>query len=186
MSHLWLCAVSFPAQYAQGFGEIVCHYCPSPSINEATSPTPMPLIKSLLPRPLPRSFELPKSCRECLRISQSAFLPAKAFFHQAVLTPASPQRSSCCTCSSLTSQVNGWPWPTPGFPRCASSQRSHGTLNLIPRAAAMYITRNKFMHISSSTDTTRYCLLNHKIHRCPTNGSIKMRTKRHASDKSLH
>jgi len=70
MSHLWLCAVSFPAQYAQGFGEIVCRYCPSPLINEATSPTPMPLIKSLLPRPIPRSFELPKSCRECPTISQ--------------------------------------------------------------------------------------------------------------------
>lgn len=159
MSHLWLCAVSFPAQYAQGFGEIVCHYCPSPLINEATSPTPTPLIKSL-------RFQDHLSFRSlAVNVLQSpklAFLPAKI---------------SCCTCSSLMSQVNGWPWPTPGLPRCASSQRSHGTLNLIPRAAAMYITRNKFMHISSSTDTTRYCLLNHKIHRCPTNGSIKMRNQ---------
>lgn len=29
MSHLWLCAVSFPTQYVRGFGEIVCH-CPRP------------------------------------------------------------------------------------------------------------------------------------------------------------
>src|SRR5271154_834591 len=54
----------------------------------------MPLFKSLLPRPLPpRSFELPKSCRECPTISQSGVPTCKTFFHQAVLTPASPQRS---------------------------------------------------------------------------------------------
>jgi hypothetical protein len=42
---------------------------------------PTPLIKSLLPRPLPsRSVELPKSCRECSTISQSAFLPARPSF----------------------------------------------------------------------------------------------------------
>jgi hypothetical protein len=46
---------------------------------------------------------------------------------------------------------------------CANSQGSHGILNSIPRAAAMYITRSEFMHISSSTDTTCYCLLNHKM-----------------------
>ena len=73
------------------------------------------------------------------------------------------------------------------FKVCASSQESHGILNSIPRAAAMYITRNKFMHISSSTDTTCYCLLNHRIHRCLTNGNIKMRNQAGmASDKSLH
>jgi hypothetical protein len=68
---------------------------------------------------------------------------------------------------------------------CASSQESHRILNLILRAATMYVTRSESMRISSSTDTIRYCLLNHKFHRRPTNGGIKTRNQSGmASDKS--
>ena len=62
---------------------------------------PLPLIKSLLLGPLPpRSFELPKSCRECPPVSQSVFLPAWPPFIKRFFTPVSPQRSSRYTCSS--------------------------------------------------------------------------------------
>ena len=39
VSYLWLRAISFPAQYARRFGEIVCHYFPRSLIDEATSST---------------------------------------------------------------------------------------------------------------------------------------------------
>ena len=101
VSYLWFRAISSPAQYPRRFGENCVSLLPSFLDRRGDKFNPMPLIKSLLPRPLlPRSFELPKSCRECPTISQSAFLPARPPFIKQFFTPVSPQRSSRYTCSS--------------------------------------------------------------------------------------
>jgi hypothetical protein len=156
VSYLWLRAISFPAQCLRRFGEIVCHYFPRSLIERGDKFDPRPLIRSLLHRSLPpRSFELPKSCRECPTISQSAFPPARPPFIKQFCTPVSPQRSSRYTWLLIDVSSIWLASASTGVSKvCANSQGSHGILNSIPRAAAMYVTRSESMHISSSTDTT--------------------------------
>ena len=162
----YLCSVQFPFQSSMR-GDLMklCVITALFPDRRGDKFDPTPLIKSLFPRPLPpRSFELPKSNRECPTISQSAFLPAKTFFHQTVLHRPRRKDPHLHLLLGVSSQ-----WlasASTGVSKvCASPHRTHGILNSISRAADMYVTRSKSTRISSSTDTTFYYLFPHKIHR---------------------